>query len=471
MKVRTLRGRVTLWSAGFVTGALLLFGAGAAWNLRRELLENLDAQIRTEADAFRGELAEQPVDWSSRENVEAFLSENPSRFPYLEILSAAQRADYRSPLLHDQPIIGAPGDTHTVKLSWNGQRLRIGTFTQDGLTFALGQDLAGVDETLAGLARSYVFTLPLVILAVGAGSWLIAQRAVAPMKSIAARAENISASDLHQRLPEPPLPNEIGQLTHVLNAMFDRLQRSFEQVTRFTSDASHELKTPLARMRAQLETTLNGGHIGPTQRELLANLIEQCSQLSQIVDGLLFLSRADDRRLVMEQSAVDLVALAHELREDAEILSAEARLALEWDLPQELPVRGDIRLLRRARMNLIDNAIKYNRREGTITITASSRDGNALLSVRNTGPGIPATVRDEIFQRFHRGELAHGEGSGGHGLGLSIAREIARAHGGDVTLVSAAPEQTEFCLVIPTVPKDSEIFSERGRQSAHLSNR
>ncbi|MFN2623377.1 MAG: ATP-binding protein [Chthoniobacterales bacterium] len=449
MKIKTLRGRLTLWSVGFVTGALLLFGAGAAWNLRREMVENLDEEIETEASDFFSGIKQQGVNWVDPRSVEALFDQS-KRFHYVDIHDGSGRLLYRSPNLENQNVFPITPSQQLREVTWNGRTLRFGVFAENGIILALGKDTEETSETLGQLATAYLLALPVVAIVVGLGSWFIAHRAVAPVKAIAERAETISASDLHQRIPEPRLPNEIGHLTHVLNAMFDRLQRSFEQVTRFTSDASHELKTPLALMRAQLETSLNSGEVPTAQRRLLADLIEQCSQLSQIVDGLLFLSRADDRRLVLEQSAVDLVALAHELKEDAEILSAEPGLSLQWNLPEHLVVRGDIRLLRRAVMNLIDNAIKYNRRGGKIAVAASSTGENAVLSVRNTGPRIPDAARGEIFERFHRGDLAHGEGSGGHGLGLSIAREIARAHGGDVTLVFSEAEWTEFCLVLPS---------------------
>jgi signal transduction histidine kinase len=288
-----------------------------------------------------------------------------------------------------------------------------------------------------------------VLIAVGAGGWWIAHRATTPLKAITRQAEKISASDLHQRLAAPISQDSIGHLTVVLNEMFDRLERSFEQVTRFTSDASHELKTPIALMRAQLETMLGSQAITPPRRELLSDLIEQCSQLSQIVDGLLFLSRADDRRLAIEQGPVDLVALVHELREDAEILAAQARLTLEFQLPAQLVVIGDARLLRRAVMNLIDNAIKYNRAGGSVVLAGSTNGENAVLTVRNTGPRIALAAREKVFERFYRSDFSHTKEKGGHGLGLSIAREIARAHRGDVSLLRSDTEWTEFSVVLP----------------------
>jgi signal transduction histidine kinase len=250
-------------------------------------------------------------------------------------------------------------------------------------------------------------------------------------------------------MPPPPTPDEIGHLTKVLNEMFDRLQGSFEQVTRFTSDASHELKMPLALIRAEVETALDSPDLTPSQHELLSHLIDQCTQLAQIVDGLLFLSRADDRRLAIEQKPVDLIALVRELIEDAEILAAPSAITLKCKMPAELVVFGDIRLLRRAVMNLIDNAIKYNTSAGTVILSAVTNGANAIFNVRNTGTGLPPEARRQVFHRFYRSDLSHNKQIAGHGLGLSIAREIARAHGGDLTLVRSDSHWTEFSLVLP----------------------
>lgn len=258
-------------------------------------------------------------------------------------------------------------------------------------------------------------------------------------------------TDLHQRMPPPPAQDEIGRLTRVLNEMFDRLQRSFEQVTRFTSDASHELKTPLALMQAEVEDALESDSLASEPRQLLSDLSEQCSRLSQIVDGLLLLSRADDRRLVLAQEPVDIVRLVRELMEDAEILAQPAELVLDCELADPVFARGDRRLLARTVMNLIDNAIKHNQPRGWVTIAASASNNEATLRIGNTGPGLAPDAAAHIFDRFYRGDSSHSNETPGHGLGLSIAREIARAHGGDVLLIPSDAKWTEFELGLPLI--------------------
>ncbi len=449
MKLNTLRARIALWSAVVATAALVLFGVAAAWNLRRELRQNIDQQIQDEASDVAAEMDEQQVQSSQGEKTMTFTDDDLPRFPYVEVRGATGRLLYRAPALGNIGVVSAGHTTSPFELRVNGRQLRFALFHRGAITYAVGKDLRSVREALAGLLRSYLITLPLVVIAVGAGGWLIADRAVAPIQTIAVRAGKISATDLQQRLPDAPAQDEIGHLTLVLNAMFDRLQHSFEQVTRFTSDASHELKTPLALMRAEVETALDSLALAPEARELLENLGEQCFRLSQIVDGLLLLSRADDRGLALEQTGFNLVRLVRELMEDAEILAEPARLSLECELPNELIVFGDRRLLARAVMNLLDNAIKYNQPTGRVTVSVANENAVAVLRIGNSGRGLPDAAAEQIFERFYRGDLSHGDETPGHGLGLSIAREIARAHGGDVLLACSDSAWTEFYLVLP----------------------
>jgi len=466
MKPATLRARVTLWSVGVVTIALAVFAAGAAWSLRQELIETLDKDIKAEAQDFFSALKQQRVNWRDRRSVEALFDQS-KRLRYLDIRNDAGQVLYRSQKLENGPAFLMP-DRPKQNIAWNGRALRFGVFHQDGIVLAIGSETKEITETVTQLLLAYVVVLPMVIVAVGFGAWWIARRAVAPVEAIAAQAETISASDLHQRLPASPSQDEIAHLTRVLNEMFDRLQRSFDQVTRFTSDASHELKTPLALMRAEVESAMNTPSLDPDQRELCANVIKQCLQLSQIVDGLLFLSRADNRQLALEQETVDLTSLVRELREDAEILALPLQLTLQCNLPAELRVRGDRRLLSRALMNLIDNAIKYNRAGGAVVIAALVHRENAVLTIRNNGDGIFGEAREKIFDRFYRGHSLSGDVGVGHGLGLSIAREIARAHNGDVTLLRSDRQWTEFCMTLP-IANDSE--RRQGHTSAKSSVR
>ncbi len=462
MKPKTLRGRIALWSALVATAALVLFGFVAAWNLRRELVANLDQEMRSQAADFAEELDEQQIQPKAGGKQLVFSGDDLPRFFYVEARGAGRRLVYRSPALHDTEAIPVrePAGPYLVRV--DGKPIRFALFHYRGISYSVGKSLDSIQQALDGLLRSYLIALPLVVLAIGAGGWFIADRAVKPIQNVARRASNISASDLSQRLPPPAVSDEIGHLVQILNAMFDRLQRSFEQVTRFTSDASHELKTPIALMRLELESALESLPLDSEVRALLENLGQQCFRLTQIIDGLLLLSRADDRRLALEHTAFDLPTLVRELMEDAEILAQPLGLTLECQLSSQALVLGDRQLLARAVMNLVDNAIKHNQPGGRVSLAVTAEDGQAKLRIGNTGRGLPAEAGEKIFDRFYRGDHSHGDETPGHGLGLSIAREITRAHGGEVLLLSSSAKWTEVELVIPlTPPADLKAVESR----------
>ena len=181
MKIKTLRSRLTLWSAGVVTAALLLFGFGAAWNLREEMVENLDDEIKTEAHDFFSGINQQGVDWRNPRSVEALFDQS-KRFHYVEIHDASGRLLYRSPNLGNQEVFPTAPRKELSDVAWSGGTLRLGVFEDGGITLALGKDTEETRETLTQLGSAYLLALPLVVIAVGLGSWWIAHRAVAPVK-------------------------------------------------------------------------------------------------------------------------------------------------------------------------------------------------------------------------------------------------------------------------------------------------
>ncbi len=218
----TLHGRLTLWSAGVVAAALVLFGAGAAWNLRDELAENLDDEITSEAHDFFAAIKQRAVDWHDGHSVEALFDQS-KRFHYVEIHDLSGRPLYRSDNLEGTRLLPNEKGRGFRDLAWRDRNLRVGVFSESGITLALGKDLEETRETLAQLGTAYLLALPLVVIAVALGSWWIARRAVTPVRAIAAQAEKISASDLHQRIPPSGSQDELSDLARVLNEMFDRL--------------------------------------------------------------------------------------------------------------------------------------------------------------------------------------------------------------------------------------------------------
>jgi signal transduction histidine kinase len=289
--------------------------------------------------------------------------------------------------------------------------------------------------------------LPAVILLSLVGGFLVARRALSPVQIIIATAKRISAEGLNQRLPVPAARDEIRMLSEVLNEAFGRLETSYQQAIHFASDASHQLKTPITVMRAGIEMLMKQPGQAPDNLMELADLLQQTRRLSSLAEGLLLLARADAGRLAVKPQATDLVQVIEGCIEDAEILAEPRQLCIERELPAHLPCFVDAPRFEQALLNLLENAVKYNRPGGTIRVSASVAAGGISIVVANTGAPIPSAKIPLIFNRFVRGE--NEEALAGHGLGLAIARELVRAQGGELRLVRSDVNGTEFELRLP----------------------
>jgi heavy metal sensor kinase len=301
------------------------------------------------------------------------------------------------------------------------------------------------------LRRTFVWTLPLAFLVVGVGGWLVAGRALKPLRAIAETARKVTATGLDQRIPQSHESPEIRRVIEMLNHMMDRLEKSFRQATRFSADASHELKTPLAIMQGELENALQSAPPGSSEQQLCNTLLEEVQRLKTITRSLLLLAQADAGQLKLAVDDVNLSAEVEGLLEDAKVLAGDKRLSFEETIPANVVAQGDRALLRTAMLNLVSNAVKYAEPGGRVKVALALEDGQLVLSIGNTGSGIPPEETLRLFSRFHR---VHREGEArveGMGLGLSLAREIARAHRGDVVLKESRAGWTCFELRLPGV--------------------
>jgi len=310
-------------------------------------------------------------------------------------------------------------------------------------------------ELIRDLARAYLTALPVAVLVAAFGVWWITRKSLQPLQDVANAAEQIHAKALGQRLPQPSVNDEIGRLVRVLNEAFDRLERSFAQATRFSSDASHELKTPLTIMRGEIESALRSEVDGLQIESLLDGLLEQTERLSDIVEKLLLLSRADAGALTLRKDPVDFSAMCRELAEDAEILALRKKITTKFDISPAITVYADESYLRRILLNLLDNAVKYNVEGGAVSISLGKSDSLAVFRIANTGPEIPLEHENRIFERFYRADPSRSSDTVGSGLGLSICRELVLAHGGDIRLERVQPGWTAFTMTLPG-PKLSE---------------
>lgn len=321
---------------------------------------------------------------------------------------------------------------------------RIGVLTNSAVTVVLGINEREAQENLARVRDGFVLAIPMALLLVGFGGWVVAGRALRPLNVIAETAERVTARGLDQRIPESPESPEAGRVVGVLNGMMDRLEASFQQATRFSADASHELKTPLAVMQGELENALQAAQTGSSEQQLFNTLLEEVQRLNRITQSLLLLAQADAGQLRLTRETLDLSGTLEAMVEDAHMLGAKYNLEFNVMIEPGVWVEGDRALLQTALFNLLSNAVKYCDAGGRISVRLNTNGTEKLVEIGNSGPGIPPEEREKLFQRFFRGHRSSSEPVDGLGLGLSLAREIIRAHRGDLVLKESRPGWTSF---------------------------
>ncbi|MEZ5329288.1 MAG: ATP-binding protein [Verrucomicrobiales bacterium] len=332
-----------------------------------------------------------------------------------------------------------------------GERWRVGVFATDRHEVIVAASLSSFTENVHKLRSAFAIAVPSAVILIAFGAWLVSGQAIRPIRRIADTAEKVTASGLSQRIAEPGTGDELHRLTVVLNRMLDRLEDGFKQATRFSADASHELKTPLTIMQGELEAALREAPASSPQQRVYVSQLEEVTRLKRIVSSLLLLSRADAGQLNLTRERIDVSSNFAAICEDAEILADAANITLKSDIEPGLTIMGDRALLQQVFQNLISNAVKYNKPTGSIICRLSRDDsaGNAVFDFENTGDSIPEEDKEKIFRRFHRADAARGRDIDGFGLGLNLALEIARAHSGTLVLMKSDAESTHFRLSIP----------------------
>jgi two-component system, OmpR family, heavy metal sensor histidine kinase CusS len=326
---------------------------------------------------------------------------------------------------------------------------RLGMLGTADTTLVIGLNYDRAQAELNRLRNAFVLSLAVALILVGVGGWVVAGRALRPLKAIAETAEHVTARGLDARIPASNEDPEIARVIQVLNRMMDRLEASFRQATRFSADASHELKTPLAIMQGELENALQAAVPGSAEQQLFSNLLEETQRLKTITRSLLLLAQADAGQLKLALEPMNLSAELADMLEDARVLAADRRLTFETHLQPDLRVLGDRALLHLALFNLINNAIKYNVPDGRIELRLESERDKTIFTIGNTGPGIPAGDQAKVFERFYRVDQVNTLRVDGIGLGLSLAREIVRAQGGELSLRESRAGWTCFVLNLP----------------------
>jgi two-component system OmpR family sensor kinase len=357
-----------------------------------------------------------------------------------------------------QLVPGGQGISVEVSDSLFSGRLLLAARRDPALLPNITRVVAGVPTSIAELSPALLvgtllIVFPVIILVSVAASYVIAGRAIEPVEMLINEVEAITdGRSLHRRLPSDLGNEELSRLGTTLNAMIARLESSFGALRRFTADASHELKTPLTVLRADVERAMHPNAAGSEAMQALEEALQETTRMADLVDSLLTLARADEGRFDLHREPIALGAVVRDVYETAVILGEHSGLDVSMSVLEEGVVDGDARRLRQLFLNLITNAIKYTPRGGRVELSLSQRVGGEIaLTVRDSGIGISAAELPHVFDRFWRADRARSRASerGGFGLGLSISQWIAQAHGGRITVQSRLGRGSVFTVILP----------------------
>jgi len=457
-RLRRTRVRLTLVAAGVVLPVAVLAGVGF-WVVFATLeYGSIDASLGAQAQVLTSALEDSSghVDPAAAEPLPAVTQAGIAVTAVLfgpDGRVVDQSGQVRDPTAY-APRMSVPTVLHrSRRVDGVPQRLLLQpvSFTNGSGVLVLARPLDELQETLALVGVLLAAAVAAVVLVAAAlGHWL-AGRALAPVGVMAATARDLTEHDLHRRI-ELHLPpgDELGELGATFNAMLDRLETAFAGLQRFTADAAHELRAPLALMRAQVDVVLRRDRTPDEYRASHRALLEEIERLSRLADQLLLLARADAGALQPTTETVDLPELLEGIVERWRPAAVAREVRLESDLPLEGEVRADPGLLRRLFDNLLDNALRHTPPRGTVLLSAVADDGVWRIAVDDTGPGVAPELRGHLFERFARGDPARGRETGGAGLGLSLSAAIADVHGGSIAVEEArSGHGARFVVMLP----------------------
>jgi len=463
LRPRHVRTRLTLWYVAVLAGVLMLYVTGTSTFLYFSLRQELDRNTIQDLETVEGLLNFGPdgtvrLGTGHKDEDDEHEAEQ-ERFMELRDLNGVLL--YRNKRLGNWTLGGlpAPGEG---RIGYSERSARL----PDGSRIRLVSRIhtVGTRPTLIRLAHSeeplwhefgelltvLLLGLPVALAVAGFGGYRLARRTLAPLDSMARRAEQITAERLSDRLPIENPHDELGHLARVFNDTLARLERSFDQLRRFTADASHELRTPLTTIRTVGEVRLQKEGNAEHYRDTIGSMLEEVNRLTGLVDDLLTISRADAGHIQVRPANISVLDLARESVALLEALAEEKGQHLVVEGGGGTVVYGDRLILRQALVNLIDNAVKHSPVGGRISIRVESRLGNeAVVEVQDSGPGIDPEHQSKVFDRFYRIDKARSRDAGGAGLGLSIARWAVEANGGRIELESEQGKGCTFRIRLP----------------------
>lgn len=447
---RTIKFRLTIWYLVVIAVLLVVFGTFAYYLLRNNLYRTLDRSLQARAlelqRTIRVEGNRILFDQKAEEfvliyNADGVLERRLGpNIEFSNIGEAVQQALFGI----DSFVTAEAKEGPDVRLC----AVPLNVNSQTRVALVVGRLPNDILNMLAAFRMAILNSSILLLVLAGVGGWFLAGRTLKPVERIADIARSIGESDLSRRI-DVETDDELGRLGRTLNGMISRLEEAFIKQRRFVADASHELRTPLAVIQAESSLVLEKPRDPEQYRRSLELVSQEVDYMSEIVGKLLVLARSDAGSEQLNIQDIELSGLLAELGQDLEALAQEKGLSLGFHPLDPLTVRGDRVRLRQLFMNLLDNALRYTPAGGSVTGSVVRKDDLAVVTIGDTGVGIPPEHLPFIFDRFYRVDKARTGGEGGTGLGLSIATSIAKMHGGSIEVESEVGEGSTFRVLLP----------------------
>ena len=485
MHFRSLRFKLTLWYVLILGILLISFSTFLYFTLSKSLQRDVDNKLRSLAELVSSE-SSSPLSKFGFGNIDQALETSMNLKPigkFIQVLDESGNIGRKSENLKNVQLpisLNALKNASKGSITFETNRsigntpLRIITFPvveNNHVTkiVQIASSLEEVEDALNTLFIILIITVPLALMVASLGGQFLAHKALKPVDDITQTARMITSQNLNQRITPPKVKDEISRLIETFNGMISRLDQSFRQINQFSSDASHELKTPLTILKGEAEVMLRKERTQQEYQQTLKSNLEEINRMSQIVEDLLLLSKADTGEIKLNKEDINLSEILTEVVAQMDMMARSKRLHLSASSNhQDIYIFGDALRIRELFINLIENGIKYTEEGGSIHITLlkeyppsvrnqsdraeKEREKFAKIIVSDTGIGISKEDQEKVFNRFFRVDKARSREQGGSGLGLSICKWIVEAHQGEIKVESELEKGSSFIVKLPSLP-------------------
>jgi two-component system heavy metal sensor histidine kinase CusS len=453
-----IRWRLTLWFAAAMSILLIGRSFWIYYMMERRLTTIADSELNAKLDSLMDLIQKSADSEVMSASLQRFADNQ--RDLQIEVVAENQSVTFQSQSAVPSSVeqIDRPPRDQSIRryettVSDGGDHRRVLTTvlpTSSGpVRIGIGRSMQAEQSEVWDFAMTLLMTLPLAIVAAFGVGYIVSSRALNPVDRMISTANDITANRLDQRIDVPDTGDELARLAQTLNQMIDRLNKSFEEMRRFTADAAHDLRTPVTALRTEVEVSLMADRTVEDFRNSMQTVLEEAVNLSRLTEQLLDLSREDHG---MNPGPTETLGIDVVLQNVLELLHPVAQqkgVEIDSSLIRPLKVLGDQIRLRRVFMNLLSNAIQYSCSGGRVWINVESSPGGTTIVVSDNGPGIPAEDLPQIFDRFRRVDQARNHQSGGTGLGLAICKAIVESHGGTIRMESLFGDGTRVFVTLP----------------------